>query len=252
VTFVDHLLGSLLHEFDRSEHAENTWIVLWSDHGWHLGEKDHWGKATGWFRATRVPLMIVPPERADGFQPGTKCDQPVNLIDLFPTIVAIAGLRRDDALEGTSLLPLVKEPDSDWPDHTVTTFGRGNHAITTKRWRFIQYFDGSAELYDRSKDPNEWHNLIDNPQWRQVAIELENRVPEERRWKHFIRYGGFKAVIPEDGSSMLLYNHAVENHLEERDDESGEYPEIVEQITTWLKEHPTDQKRIVIPADDHK
>ncbi len=254
VTFVDHLLGSLLRELDRSEHAKNTWIVLWSDHGWHLGEKDHWGKATGWFRATRVPLLIVPPlsVRPDGFQPGTKCDQPVNLIDLFPTVAAMAGLRPNDGLEGASLLPLVSDPDSDWPDHTVTTFGRGNHAITTKRWRFIQCFDGSAELYDRSEDPHEWHNLIDDPRWRQLVIEFKSNVPKEPQWKHFIRYGRFKAVLPADGGSMLLYNHAVENHLEERNDESGKYPEIVEQITTWLKKNPTNQKRIVIPADDHK
>jgi arylsulfatase A-like enzyme len=252
VTFVDHLIGGLLDEFDRGQHAENTWIVLWSDHGWHLGEKDHWGKATGWFRSTRVPLMIVPPRSAkpDGFKPGTRCDQPVNLIDLFPTVAAMAGLEPGDGLEGRSLLPLVSDPDSDWPDYTVTTFGRGNHAITTRRWRFIQYFDGSAELYDRSTDPHEWNNLIDDRRRRQVVTELRDRVPDEPNWKHFIRYGSFKAVVPADGSPMLLYNHAVENNLEERDDESGQYPEIVEQITTWLKEHPTDQKRIVIQADD--
>ena len=251
VTFVDHLLGGLLGDLNNSEHAENTWIVLWSDHGWHLGEKDHWGKATGWFRATRVPLMIVPPRasRPEGFQAGSKCHQPVNLIDLFPTVAAMAGLKPDAELEGTSLLPLVNDPDADWAEQTVTTFGRGNHSITTKRWRYIQYFDGNAELYDRSVDPHEWNNLIDNPQWRHVATDFEARIPEERRWKHFIRYGRFKAVIPADGGSMLLFNHAVENNLEERDDESGEYPEIVEQIKTWLTEHPTEQKRIVIPTE---
>jgi arylsulfatase A-like enzyme len=252
VTFVDHLLGGLLDELASSAHAENTWIVLWSDHGWHLGEKDHWGKATGWFRSTRVPMMIVPPLSAkpDGFQPGTQCDKPVNLIDLFPTVVAMAGLEPSDGLEGKSLLPLVANPQSDWLDHTVTTFGRGNHAITTTRWRFIQYFDGSAELYDRSTDPNEWNNLIDDPKWSQLVIELSEKVPDEPAWKHFIRFGSFKAVVPADGSSLLLFNHAIENHLEERDDESGKYPEIVDEITTWLREHPTAQKRIVIPADD--
>jgi arylsulfatase A-like enzyme len=252
VTFVDHLLGGLLDELDRSEHAENTWIVLWSDHGFHLGEKDHWGKATGWFRASRVPLMIVPPlsARPSAFRPGTKCDQPVNLIDLFPTVVAMAGLKPKDGLEGRSLLPLVAHPKSAWSDHTVTTFGRGNHAITTKRWRFIQYFDGSAELYDRSTDPDEWKNLIADPRWRQLVIEFRSKVPDEPQWKHFVRRGSFKAVIPANGGSMLLYNLAVENHLEERDDESSSYPEIVEQIAKWLKEHPTDRKRIVIPADD--
>jgi arylsulfatase A-like enzyme len=254
VTFVDHLLGGLLHQLERSEHAKNTWIVLWSDHGWHLGEKDHWGKATGWFRATRVPLMIVPPHsaRPAGFRPGTKCDQPVNLIDLFPTVVAMAGLDPDVGLEGRSLLPLVSDPNSTWPDYTVTTFGRGNHAITTKRWRFIQYFDGSAELYDRSTDPHEWDNLVDNPRLRQRVIDFRDKIPDEPNWKHFIRYGSFKAVVPADGRSMLLFNHAVENHLEERNDESGDYPKVVEQISTWLKQHPTDQKRIVIPTGDRK
>ena len=252
VTFVDYLIGGLLRELDRSEHAKNTWIVLWSDHGWHLGEKDHWGKATGWFRATRVPLMIVPPLSAmpNGFHAGSKCDQPVNLIDLFPTIAEMAGLKPDIGLEGTSLLPLVGNPDSDWLDHTITTFGRGNHAITTKRWRFIQYFDGSAELYDRSKDPNEWHNLINESSTRQLVIDFKSKLPKEPQWKHFIRYGDFKAVVSKDGSPMLLFNHAVENHLEERYDESDKYPKVVEQIRNWLKENPTDQKRIVIPVDD--
>ncbi|MEO2026430.1 MAG: sulfatase [Fuerstiella sp.] len=254
VTFVDHLIGGLLDELEQSEHSRNTWIVLWSDHGWHLGEKDHWGKATGWFRATRVPLMIVPPRSAtpEGFQAGTRCDQPVNLIDLFPTVVEMAGLGHEDGLEGKSLLPLVNDPNSAWLDHTVTTFGRGNHAITSKRWRLIQYFDGSAELYDRSTDPHEWNNLIDDPRWSHIVSEFRDKVPAEPNWKHFIRYGNFKAVIPSDGRSMLLFNHAVENHLEERNDESVMYPDVVEQITTWLKNHPTNQKRIVIPADDHK
>ena len=114
VTFVDHLLGGLVQELKRSQHAENTWIILWSDHGWHLGEKEHWGKATGWFRATRVPLIIVPPRSSqpEGFQPGRQCHQPVNLLDLFPTVAAISGVEPGDELEGTSLLPLLKNPDS--------------------------------------------------------------------------------------------------------------------------------------------
>ncbi|MEM9366137.1 MAG: sulfatase [Planctomycetota bacterium] len=250
VTFVDHLLGGLMEELDHSQHAENTWIVFWSDHGWHLGEKEHWGKATGWFRATRVPLIIVPPNglRPDGFQPGRRCDRTVNLLDLFPTIATIAGLSPSDELEGTSLLPLIRDPESDWKDHTVTTFGRGNHAITTNRWRYIQYFDGNAELYDRSKDPHEWKNVIDDPDCREIVSQLVQKVPEEPQWKHLVRYGRFKAVIPADGSPLLLFNHAVENHLEERTDESGRYPKIVEGIETWLQQHPTDVKRIVIPV----
>ncbi len=249
VTFVDHLLGKLLHALDQSVYSKNTWIVLWSDHGWYLGEKEHWGKATGWLRSTRVPLIIVPPDSGSptGLQPGSKCDRPVNLIDLYPTVVEMAGLSPKEDVEGTSLMPLISDPESEWSDYTVTTFGRGNHAVSTRRWRYIQYFDGSAELYDRNSDPNEWRNLNGHPDYKPVLERFKSKVPEEASWEYFIRYRHFKAVIPSNGGSMLLFNHALENHLEERTDESGKYPEVVEHIRKWMKEHSTLQKRIVIP-----
>lgn len=249
VSFVDHLLSGLIRELDESSHADNTWIVLWSDHGWHLGEKQHWGKATGWYRATRVPLIIVPPRTAEskGFQPGTRCRRPVNLLDLFPTVAAMAGRIPPSRLSGNNLLPLVQNPTADWPDYTVTTFGRGNHAVSTQRWRLIQYFDGTAELYDRSTDPHEWENLINTPRAQVAARRLKKLVPEEPQWKHFIRYRDFKAVVPADGGRMLLFDHSVENHLEERTDESAAHPEIARKINTWLQKHPTEQKRIIIP-----
>ena len=251
VSFIDHLIGQLLQTLDESPYAENTWIVLFSDHGWHLGEKEHWGKATGWYRSTRVPLMLIPPRahRPKGFQPGSVCTQPVNLIDLFPTINEACGLPAKKDLEGQSLLPLIKKVNADWNNHTVTTFGRGNHAITTKRWRLIQYFDGSAELYDRSTDPNEWTNLINAPERASVIESLRALVPPEPQWKHFVRYQRFKAVIPADGSPMLLFNHAVENHLEERYDESEKHPEVVAHIANWLAKNPHAGKRVIIPGE---
>ena len=249
VTFVDEMLGKLLHSLESSGQADNTWILLWSDHGWHLGEKEHWGKATGWYRATRVPLIIVPPENGapEGFQPGSVCDQPVNLIDLYPTLIGIGSLPKNDQLDGQSLVPLVANPNADWSDHTVTTFGRGNHAITGKRWRYIQYFDGRAELYDRDRDPNEWRNLIDDPEHADIVAAMKKKMPEEALCKQFIRYGDFKAVIPSDGSPMLLFNHALENNLEERFDEAKDYPEVVAHIQDWLTRHNPTQKNVVIP-----
>ena len=248
VSFVDHLIGRLLAALDASSFKENTWIVLWSDHGFHLGEKQHWGKATGWYRATRVPFMIIPPKgyTGNGFKPGTRCNRPVNLLDLYPTIAAIAGLPEKEGLDGTSLLPLLDNPKAKWPKYTVTTFGRGNHAITTERWRYIQYFDGSAELYDRKQDPNEWTNLADDPEYREQVKRMQTDVPPEPQYKHFIRYGRFKAVIPADGSEMLLYNHATENHIEERNSEAKQYPKVVANIEKWLEEHPHGAKRIVM------
>jgi arylsulfatase A-like enzyme len=247
-SFVDELVGTVLAALQNSKHAENTWILLWSDHGWHLGEKEHWGKATGWYRATRVPFIIVPPAaKAAEFAREANCKRPVNLIDLYPTIVAAAGLPARPDLEGRSLLPLVRQPAADWASHTVTTFGRGNHAISTERWRYIQYFDGSAELYDRQNDPDEWRNVIDNPENAGLIKQLEQHIPAEKQWKHFIRFGHFKAVVPSDGSKMLLFNHDVENHLEERHSEADDYPEVVATIEKWLAEHQPEQRHIVIP-----
>jgi arylsulfatase A-like enzyme len=249
VTFVDHLVGNLLKQIDEGPYAQNTWIILFSDHGWHLGEKEHWGKATGWYRATRVPLILVPPKVKPpaGFRPGSRCDQPVNLIDLYTTINAICGLPKKNDLEGRNLLPLIQDIHAPWPKHTVTTFGRGNHAITTPRWRLIQYFDGTAELYDRQADPNEWKNLIDDPERTLIVARLRTHLPLEPQWKHFVRYKQFKAVIPADGSAMLLFNHAVENHLEERYDESEKHPEVVAHLANWLAEHPGSKKRVIVP-----
>ncbi|MEO0445739.1 MAG: sulfatase, partial [Verrucomicrobiota bacterium] len=248
VSFVDHLLGQLLEALSASSYGENTWILLWSDHGWHLGEKEHWGKATGWYRATRVPLMIVPPAHGApaGFHPGTTCRQPVNLLDLFPTIADLSGLPLNEDLEGKSLLPLVANPDAPWEDHTITTFGRGNHALSTARWRYLRYFDAAEELYDRSTDPNEWHNLAGDPQYADLLVEFRAKLPPEPQWKHFVRYGRFKAVIPADGSPLLLFHHAVDNHLEERYDEAADYPEVVETIQRRLQQMASPPRNVTI------
>ena len=246
VSFVDHLVGQLIDSLGRSDYAENTWIVVLSDHGWHLGEKQHWGKATGWYRSTRVPLIIVPPENSADFARDRMCRRPVNLLDLFPTLIDVAGLPSKVELEGRSLLPLLRDPNADWAAHTVTTFGRGNHAVTTSLWRYLQYFDGSAELYNRSVDPYEWHNEITNPKYHSTVRSLRRLVPGEPQWKHFVRYGRFKAVVPADGGPLLLFNHGKQNHLEERFSEASDYPEVVDSIERWLAENRPTEKRVVI------
>jgi arylsulfatase A-like enzyme len=246
-SFVDFLVGQLTDALGRSDYGENTWIILWSDHGWHLGEKEHWGKATGWYRSTRVPLILVPPQGSIGFVRDRRCARPVNLLDLFPTIVDAAGLPAKSDLEGRSLLPLVRNPEADWAAHTVTTFGRGNHAITTPRWRYLQYFDGSAELYDRETDPLEWHNQAGNADCREIVERLKRLVPGEPQWKHFIRCGRFKAVVPSNGDPIRLFNHDKENHLEERFSEAADYPEVVAAIRRWLEENRPTEKRLIIP-----
>jgi arylsulfatase A-like enzyme len=162
VSYVDHEIGRLIAALDQSPLADNTLIVLWSDHGWHLGEKEHWGKWTGWERSSRVPLIVVPARsRQQRMAPkGSRCDQPVNLIDIYPTLVELCGVEDPPhQMDGQSLVPLLQKPLRNLGRTSVTMFGPGNASLRTDRWRFIHYSDGSEELYDLRDDPNEWTNL---------------------------------------------------------------------------------------------
>ena len=162
VTYVDHEIGRLLDALDTSPLADNTLIVMWSDHGWQLGEKEHWGKWTGWERSTKVPLIVAPPKAQAGrFAVGSQSPRPVSLLDLYPTVTEMSGAAAPE-LDGESLVPLLGEPDRDTGRAVVTMFDRGNASLRTDRWRLIRYNDGSQELYDHQSDPNEWNNLIDS------------------------------------------------------------------------------------------
>lgn len=178
-TLVDKQIGRLLDALDSSHLAGNTVIVLWSDHGWHLGEKQHWGKWTGWERSTRVPLIIVPPRKsADHFAPaGSRSDQPVSLIDLYPTLTELCRVTPPDKLDGKSLMPLLRQPDRATKRTVVTTFDPGNVSLRNRRWRYIRYADGSEELYDHRMDPNEWDNLVNLPEYEKIKNELAKELP---------------------------------------------------------------------------
>ena len=177
ISYVDHEIGRLLDALDRSGIADNTVIALWSDHGWHLGEKQHWGKWTGWERSTRVPLIIVPPrsQRAD-FAADARCKEPVSLVDLYPTLVEICGADGPRTLEGQSLVPLLREPARSSGRAVVTMFDRGNTSLGTDRWRLIRYADGSEELYDHSRDSHEWKNLTGNPEFADFQKRLSRQL----------------------------------------------------------------------------
>jgi len=178
VTYVDHEIGRLLGMLDNSPCAENTVIVLWSDHGWHLGEKEHWGKWTGWERSTKVPLIIVPPRKLAGrfATAGSRCDQPVGLIDLYPTLTELCGVESPDELDGRSLVPLLREPQRSTGRGVVTMFDPGNVSLRTARWRYIRYADGSEELYDHWTDPHEWGNLADSADHVETKKRLRERL----------------------------------------------------------------------------
>ena len=179
VTYVDSEIGRLLDALDKSEHSDNTLIVLWSDHGWHLGEKEHWGKWTGWERSTRVPLIFVPQKDDTTVSRSSVCKAPVGLIDLYPTLVESCGIEGPEMLHGQSLVPLLKNPELSTNRGLVTMFDKGNYSLRMERWRFIRYEDGSEELYDLEEDPNEWSNLIDSKNHQGVVVEMKNALSTE-------------------------------------------------------------------------
>jgi arylsulfatase A-like enzyme len=179
IHFVDAQIGRMLDALDASPHRNNTMIVLWGDHGWHLGEKEHWGKWTGWERATRVPLVIAPAatNRAK-FSIGQSTREPVSLLDLYPTLLDMCGIPPPaDALDGASLVPLLKEPARTTGRAVVTTFYAEHFSVRDERWRYIRYADGTEELYDHQTDPNEWRNVANQPRHQAVKARLAREIP---------------------------------------------------------------------------
>ncbi|MBI4624844.1 MAG: sulfatase [Verrucomicrobia bacterium] len=180
VSFVDAQVGKLLDALDAGPGAGNTAIILWGDHGWHLGEKEHWGKWTGWQRATHTPLIIAPAKTdlAEGFKRGVSCVEPVSLLDVYPTLIELCGLPPRAGLSGQSLAPLMRNPAAVTGRHVLTTFDKGNYSVTGKRWHYLHYADGSEELYDAINDPHEWVNLAGKPELRSVQQELAGYLPK--------------------------------------------------------------------------
>lgn len=173
IYFVDHQVGRLLDALDKSRRSNDTIIVLWSDHGFHLGTKQRWGKRSLWADSTRVPLMISTP----GQKQSARCDQPVGLIDLFPTLTQLCHLPAKPGLDGHSLVPLLRNPSQDWPHPAITQFGPGNTAIRSRDWALIQYNDQSRELYRRGKDPGEFKNLATDSGRQGIISQLQQHLP---------------------------------------------------------------------------
>ena len=180
ISFADAQLGRLLDALDASPHRGNTIVVLWSDHGFHLGERDHWEKFTLWERSTRVTFMVTAPGVTT---PGGRCAEPVNLLDIYPTLNELCGLPGMSRLSGRSLVPQLRDPTTSRPRPIVTTWGE-SHAVRDTRWRYILYGDGGEELYDHDNDPGEWRNLARDPEHTETKAELLDwllRIVPERR-----------------------------------------------------------------------
>ena len=175
ISFADAQLGRVLDALEKSSHVKNTIIIFWSDHGWHLGEKNHWHKSTLWEEATRIPFTVVAPGI---IQPGSKCKRPVDTLCIFPTLVELCKLKPVLNLDGVSIVPLLKEPNKEWGIPAVSEFRRGQCSVRSERYRYIQYSDGTSELYDHYNDPNEWNNLSSS-KTKEIIKSLSRFVPRK-------------------------------------------------------------------------
>jgi arylsulfatase A-like enzyme len=248
VSFADSLVGRVIDALDRSPHADNTWIILWSDHGWSLGEKEHWGKHVPWRESVRMPLMIVPPKGSQptGFAAATRCNANVSLLDLYPTLIEACSLPDRSELEGKSLLPLVANPTAKWNEAVVSTVGRGTHSVSTDRWRYIRYFDGSEELYDLRDDPREWFNVANRDEHKQVKRKLASHIPQDKRLRQFVRWGRWKCAFPVEGEPML-FDYQGEFGISEQNDLAAEHPDVVAAIQKYLAENNITAGRVNMP-----
>jgi len=201
ITFCDAMVGRLVKAFDESAHRDNTILVLWSDHGWHLGEKEHWRKFALWEEATRAPLIWIVPglTKADG-----RCDRPVDFMSIYPTLADLCGIPIPSHVEGKSIRTLLADPAAPWDAPAVTTYKYMNHAVRSADWRYIRYADGGEELYDESSDPYEWTNLATQAEHASRKSELGQWIPK----KNQPDIGGQPPAGPKQGQRAKARNRA--------------------------------------------
>lgn len=172
INYTDANVGRVLDALDRSPYRDNTFVFLWGDHGWHLGEKQHWQKFTLWERSCRAPFLVAGP----GVKQGVACRRVVEFLDMYPTLAGLCGLPAKEKIEGTSIAPLLRDPSRPWDRPAITSNGPEKITVRTERWRYTRYRDGE-ELFDHGQDPSEWTNLASKPGMEQVKRELAGLLP---------------------------------------------------------------------------
>ena len=174
IAFVDHYVGEVLNSLENSPYAENTVVVLWSDHGYHIGEKNRFAKHSLWEEATHVPLIISGP----GLPKSQVCTQPVELLDLYPTLLDLCSLPPNLQNEGKSLKPLLLDPKAPWSKPAITTYGWNHHGLRSEHFRFIYLAGEGEELYDHRTDDNEWYNRAGIRSYNQAKEHLRTFLPK--------------------------------------------------------------------------
>jgi uncharacterized sulfatase len=193
ISFVDAQVGRLLDALERLKLADNTVVVFWSDHGYHVGDHGLWMKQSLFERSARVPLIIAAPGQQ---AKGTVTGRTVELLDIYPTLADLCGLTPPKNLAGKSVRPLLDNPEVAWEKPAFTQVWRGGypgHSVRTERYRYTEWDGGKkgAQLYDYSKDPEEKQNLVDDPAYAQALVELKPLV--RKNWENEYRPSGKKA-----------------------------------------------------------
>jgi len=184
INYADELVGKLLADLDASEYADNTIVVIFSDHGWQLGEKEHWRKFSLWEDVLNTVLMIRVPEGVSGLPSGNVrggvSNRAVSLIDVFPTLTELAGIESKPGISGRSIVPLLADPETEWSYPVVSVYGDGHYSVIHENWHYILYADGGEELYNLAEDPNEWNNLALNSDQMDRKRQLASAIPQSR------------------------------------------------------------------------
>ena len=175
IAFVDAQIGRFVEQLKQNPRGRETYIMLVSDHGWHLGEKKHWCKGAIWEQTTHIPFIVCGPD----VKAGSKCTQPVSLIDVYPSLVHFADLPQPDWLDGYSVKRQLTKPLLARPP-AISSYGEGNTSIRTEHWRYIRYEDGSEELYDHRVDSNEWVNLAEAKEHAATKARLAQFIPKNQ------------------------------------------------------------------------
>jgi uncharacterized sulfatase len=183
ISFVDAQIGRILDEVDALKLWDDTVVIFWSDHGYHLGEHGLWFKQSVFEESARVPMVIVAPGR--GASAGKASGRTVELIDLYPTLAELTGVTPPKGLEGFSLRPLLDDPAAAWdhPAYTQVKHGKMGRSVRNERYRYTEWDGGAAgvQLYDHETDPHEFKNLAKDPAATEIAAEMKRLLNAEPR-----------------------------------------------------------------------
>ncbi|MEX0326394.1 MAG: sulfatase [Puniceicoccaceae bacterium] len=178
ISWADYNIGRVLDALEASPYADNTIVVIWSDHGYALGEKHHFRKFALWEETTRVPFIIWDTRESDHVE-GRTVEGGVSLINIYQTLAEMTGLKAPGYVDGYSLVPQLQDPSVPLPEPSICTWGRGNYTIRDKDFRYTRYFNGGEEFYAHEVDPDEWTNLADDPAYADEKARLAAYLPKD-------------------------------------------------------------------------